>query len=245
MSAQLRIFLINHFSNYMTELFFGPKVVKARYVANFFKGTTFIFICLLMVFFKNFSVKAFVYLGLHGSYGFLWILKDLVFPDKAFDKKMTICSTIGGLGIMSLYWFLDILAISDKNELSNFKLILAIFMYVFGVNLMLLADCQKFYTLKYKEGLITEGLFKRSRNPNYLGEMLLYGSFAVIIDKVLAWSILIFIWLTVFNLNTCLKDWTSLEKKRGGKNMSEEVAECYLNCSMKEIGRILLFTQLF
>ena len=40
------------------------------------------------------------------------------------------------------------------------------------------ADVQKYFVLRAKRGLITDGLFSRSRNPNYLGEMFIYGSFA-------------------------------------------------------------------
>ena len=34
---------------------------------------------------------------------------------------------------------------------------------------MLVSDCQKYFTLKYKKGLIQNGMFKYTRNPNYLG----------------------------------------------------------------------------
>ena len=35
----------------------------------------------LMCYFDNFSLGAWVYLSLHGSYGLLWLAKDFVFPD--------------------------------------------------------------------------------------------------------------------------------------------------------------------
>ncbi len=34
--------------------------------------------------------------------------------------------------------------------------------------------------LKVRRGLITDGFFARTRNPNYLGEMMIYGSFAAL-----------------------------------------------------------------
>jgi protein-S-isoprenylcysteine O-methyltransferase Ste14 len=36
------------------------------------------------------------------------------------------------------------------------------------------------YTLKYRSGLIMEGFFARCRNPNYLGEILIYLAFAIL-----------------------------------------------------------------
>ena len=44
----------------------------------------------MMNFYDNFSVYAWVYLGLHGIYGYTWLIKDLAFPNGAFQKRMTI-----------------------------------------------------------------------------------------------------------------------------------------------------------
>ncbi len=45
---------------------------------------------------------------------------------------------------------------------------------------MLVSDAQKYYTLKYKKGLISDGMFYATRNPNYLGEIMLYRIFYVL-----------------------------------------------------------------
>jgi protein-S-isoprenylcysteine O-methyltransferase Ste14 len=42
-----------------------------------------------------------------------------------------------------------------------------------------MSDAQKYYTLQARQGLIQEGLFSRMRNPNYLGEILIYASYAI------------------------------------------------------------------
>ena len=47
---------------------------------------------LMMIYFRNFSLGAWVYLCLHGSYGMLWMLKDITFPDKSFRRKVTLTS---------------------------------------------------------------------------------------------------------------------------------------------------------
>lgn len=71
---------------------------------------------------------------------------------------------------------------------------------------MIVSDCQKYFQLKYKKGLINNGMFKYTRNPNYLGEALLYLSFAICAETLISYLILIFVWSTVFTLNIYVKE---------------------------------------
>ena len=77
---------------------------------------------------------------------------------------------------------------------------------------MMVSDCQKYYILKLKAGLISNGMFARIRNPNYLGEMLIYLSFAMTVGHPIAYSIPMTVWITVFLLFMKTKD-ISLSKK--------------------------------
>jgi steroid 5-alpha reductase family enzyme len=77
---------------------------------------------------------------------------------------------------------------------------------------MLISDCQKYYTLMYKKGLISTGMFKYTRNPNYFGEMMIYGSFAICVGNLKAFLPLIFSWGILFSMNMLIKD-ISLRKK--------------------------------
>ncbi len=43
-------------------------------------------------------------------------------------------------------------------------------------------------------GLITTGFFARTRHPNYLGEMLIYGSFTTVVNHWIPWLILAAVW---------------------------------------------------
>ena len=55
----------------------------------------------------------FYFRALHGSYGFLWILKDFVFPDSNWEKKQTIASLIIGIILLGPgYWGIPYLLIS-------------------------------------------------------------------------------------------------------------------------------------
>lgn len=79
---------------------------------------------------------------------------------------------------------------------------------------MMSSDCQKYYTLKYKKGLIKEGLFKMNRNPNYTGEILIYLSFAMITNNILSYCIVFISWIFMF-IPFMLRKELSLSKKEG------------------------------
>ena len=42
-----------------------------------------------------------------------------------------------------------------------------------------LSDAQKFFVLQVRKGVIEDGPFARTRNPNYLGELLIYSGFVL------------------------------------------------------------------
>ena len=62
--------------------------------------------------------------------------------------------------------------------------------------------------------LIRSGFFRYTRNPNYLGEMLLYSGFAIMLNHWYPWIYLASVWCTVFTLRMLTKD-CSLRKKLG------------------------------
>ena len=55
---------------------------------------------------------------------------------------------------------------------------LVLVLYIFGVFLHYVSDAQKYYSLQNKKGLIEDGLFSHTRNPNYLGEIMIYAAYA-------------------------------------------------------------------
>ena len=218
------------FTAFMTERFLGgPQVLKLAWVINFQKTGTIFYILLLMNYYQNFSVAACVYLALHGMYGFCWILKHFAFPDRSWEKKVTIG---GGLMafvlVLGLYWVFPYLLISgilgpDQKMASLTVLTAAISLHTLGVVIMMTADCQKYFTLKYHQGLIREGLFKYIRHPNYLGEIMLYASYAMIVQHWIPWAILAWVWIGVFLVNILQKEasmsrypeWTEYKKRSG------------------------------
>jgi hypothetical protein len=52
----------------------GPKLVPLNYLINVQKGGTIFLMFFLMCYYNNFSLGAWVYLALHGSYGILFLM---------------------------------------------------------------------------------------------------------------------------------------------------------------------------
>jgi len=71
-----------------------------------------------------------------------------------------------------------------------------------------------------KKGLISDGYFKYTHNPNYLGEMMLYCSFAILVNHWWPWVYLLFVWTAIFSLLMLIKE-SSLRKKEGYDEYSQ------------------------
>jgi protein-S-isoprenylcysteine O-methyltransferase Ste14 len=200
------------FTHFMSEDFLGgPKVLKLAWVINFQKGGTLLFIGALMLWYQNFSTVAWVYLALHGSYGVCWLLKHFVFPDPGWEVRVTFGGALMSFAlVLALYWVFPWLLISNvlgpRTAASNALLAFCIALHSLGVVLMMSADCQKYFTLRARKGLIDDGFFRYVRNPNYLGEMMVYGSYALLVGHWIPWLILGWVWLGFFLPNMLLKD---------------------------------------
>jgi Protein of unknown function (DUF1295) len=104
--------------------------------------------------------------------------------------------------------------IADNNP-STERIVATFVMYLFGLFLTMGADLQKYYCLKYRPGkLIDYGFFKITRNPNYFGEVLIYNSFAIIVNRWEFWLVLGVVYSILFTSRMALKD-SSLRRKAG------------------------------
>lgn len=63
-------------------------------------------------------------------------------------------------------------------------------------------------------------MLEKNRNPNFLGEMMLYSSFAFLVDSSYAFAVLFTIWSTIFVSRVVLKE-ISNSKKDGWKQYKE------------------------
>jgi protein-S-isoprenylcysteine O-methyltransferase Ste14 len=210
------IALSNLFDPVNTPLAFGPKILKFNWIINAQKTGTIFVMFLLMVYYKNYSTGAWLYLSLHGTYGLLWFLKDMVFPDKSFQEYLTVVpSLLVSLFLLS-YWIMGyevMCGLGDQNP-SGKKIFGCFFIFSIGNILMMCADLQKFITLKYKKGLIDDFFLKNNRNTNYFGEILVYLTFAMACGRKEGYIMLIIEWILFFGSRIYLKD-LRLARKHG------------------------------
>lgn len=194
----------------------GPRPSKLATIINLQKAGTFPVIALLMWYYAGktpaaTSTAAWLYLAMHGSYGLVWLLKDFRFPDANWQGRVTIASGIADAVALALYWlagFVLISGISTQNYPlpKNAWFCLCVTLCILGCVIMIAADVQKFSTLHVKRGLITDGMFKRVRHPNYLGEMMVYGSFALLAWHWIPVLVLAYFWGVIFSTNMVMKE---------------------------------------
>ncbi len=204
---------MRRFTDYLSKDFLGgPRPWKFAWVINFQKAGSFFFFAYLMWHYQNNTTAAWVYLALHGSYGLVWIIKDVSFPDPNWQMKITIGGGINAfVSVLGLYWLIGWLLISGTSQ-PTYPLPdvawfgLCITLCILGSVIMIAADAQKYYTLRLQRGLITDGMHRHIRHPNYLGEMMIYGSFAMMAWHWLAIVILAWVWLGVFAVNMVMKE---------------------------------------
>ena len=171
--------------------------MKQKHFIDSQKGITFLVVLTMMAAFDRWhNATAWVYLALHGTYGWLWVLKGKIFPDKQWEAR---CSIWYGLYIwagLSLYWIAPYLITRYDINAPTWLLGLSVAMYAVGVFLHFGADMQKYTALQLAPGqLITSGFFRYTRNPNYLGELMIYLGFSIL---AMHWAPLLAIGLFIF-----------------------------------------------
>ncbi len=201
------------FTDYLSKDFLGgPRPWKFAWIINFQKGGSFFFFGFLIWYYQNTTTAAWVYFALHGGYGLVWLMKDLAFPDPNWQIKITIGAGINAfLGVLGLYWVFGWLLISRTSQPvyplpDAVWFALCISLCLLGSVIMIAADAQKFFTLRIRRGLITDGMHRWVRHPNYLGEMMIYGSFAMLAWHWFPVLVLAWVWLGLFAVNMVMKE---------------------------------------
>lgn len=211
---------LNRLASHLSRDFLGgPRPLKLSWVINAQKGGTLLWVGGLMAWYGNSSPEAWIYLALHGTYGICWILKDVAFPDPRWQVRVTLGGAVMAIvGVLGLYWVLPWLLISPvlgpRDPAQAPLLASAVTLHTLGLFLMVGADAQRHFTLRHRQGLITDGMFRFVRRPNYLGEMMIYASYALLVRHWIPWVILAWVWGAVFLPNMLVTD-ASLSRHPG------------------------------
>ncbi len=168
-----------------------------------------------MLIFGNFSTMMWLYLAMHGTYAILWLIKGRTYPDRRFAEQVPIW--IGILFVflpLAGYYAAPILLAWLHPNVPGWAVGLGVSIFTFGIFLHYVADAQKYYTLQLRPGLIDTGLFARTRNPNYLGEIMTYMGFAII-----SWHwipfVVNFAWIFGFFVRNMIKKDRSMSRHPG------------------------------
>ena len=178
-----------------------------RHFINLHKFLTPFVVLALIWHHEAFTSNAFLYLGMHGSYAFCWLLKDRWFADRNFAQPISFKSSLIRFMLMGFsYWTSPVLICKYHQVPSNWAITTSVSLFTFGMLYHYGSDCQKHFTLKLKRGLITEGFFSTTRNPNYLGEILIYLGLAGLAGSLVPFALLGMVFFFVFYPNMQRKD---------------------------------------
>ena len=154
-------------------------------------------------YYNSHTFAAPLYLAIHISYSYCWLLKDLWFSDRNFAQPISFKDAVVKFAVMVVaYWSSSFFICRYQNIPSSLVLILFMSSFTFGMMFHFGSDCKKHFTLRLQRGLITDGFFSTTRNPNYLGEILIYLGFSGLSDSVIHFVFLAIICMLYF-IRTC------------------------------------------
>jgi len=155
--------------------------LQLRHSINLHKGLSIIFCILCMQLSGQWTYPACIYTAVHGTYGILWLTKEALYRDASWESPCTGGSALFlFFGMAISFWCNIVILVTGGAQCQPSPCQVGVIatLFILGNWLHHSSDVQKYFVLKAKRGLITNGMFSRCRNPNYLGEMMIYGSFA-------------------------------------------------------------------
>jgi hypothetical protein len=104
--------------------------MEAATYINIHKALVIPVVLVMMCSYSNWSVEAFIYLSIHGTYSLLWVVKQSLCPDRRFDEEQPLW--IGALFIflpLAGYYIAPYLLISRYVTLPLYLIGLVLFLY--------------------------------------------------------------------------------------------------------------------
>lgn len=139
------------------------------------------------------DMRQVIYLCLHISYCLWWLLEQWLYPQRKeviFSKPIGIGGFIASLVFVGfLYALPGYLAFINPVPISYITVAIALPLYIFGTIINSVADVQKLIAKQFGAGLVSDNIWRFSRNINYFGDLLRYLSFSVVAGS--AWAYLV------------------------------------------------------
>jgi steroid 5-alpha reductase family enzyme len=157
--------------------------VKHKFWIDTHKGATGLAVLAIMAAYADWQdARLWLYLGMHGTYGILWITKSRYFPDRTWERVVPLSLGLTTWFGLTLYWCGPWLIASHRTAAPPpWWPGLCVAIFTCGIFLHFVSDMQKHMSMTLRPGvLLTDGLWSLSRNPNYFGELLVYGGFAML-----------------------------------------------------------------
>ncbi|CEM06728.1 unnamed protein product [Vitrella brassicaformis CCMP3155] len=192
----------------IADIRFGPTFgfKTTNQAINLHKAFVPVFIMLMMVAFNNYELPIVVYFVMHTCYALFWITIYSTFPFKNFEFELGNAEFWMTFTMANSYLSIAVALAWTTRELPPWRIGLALFSFMWGIFLNFVTDAQTYCMLKYRKGLITDGMYQRTRNPGYLGEVLIYAGYCMMAKSWVGWCVCLVWWLGVFVPNATKKD---------------------------------------
>jgi protein-S-isoprenylcysteine O-methyltransferase Ste14 len=160
---------------------------------NLAKALTVVLLLVLAAVLGVRDMRQVLYLSLHISYCLWWLLEQWLFPER---RRHLFSERVGPAGfalallfVGVLYSLPGLLAFLNPTPISFAAVAVALGLFSFGSLINASADVQKSTAKAMGGGLVSDGIWRRVRHVNYLGDLLRYLSFAVVAGN--GWAYLV------------------------------------------------------
>jgi protein-S-isoprenylcysteine O-methyltransferase Ste14 len=155
-----------------------------------------------------------IYMCLHISYCLWWLVEQWFYPQRRqiFAEPVGVGGFIASLLFIGvLYSLPGYLAFTNPTSLSFITAGIALQMFIFGTLINAIADVQKMTAKQYGAGLVSDGIWRFSRNINYFGDLLRYLSFSVVAGSI--WAYIVPTLIAIIYLQRILQKEKSMPQK--------------------------------
>ena len=138
------------------------------------------------------DMRQVIYLCLHISYCAWWLLEQWFYPARKqlFNEPVGVLGFIFSLVFVGLLYALPgYLAFTNPVPLSFTATAIALPLYIFGSLINTSADVQKMTAKQEGATLVSDGIWRFSRNINYFGDLMRYLSFSVVAGSIWAYLV--------------------------------------------------------